>query len=109
VWGLSHKSRDAIRLSGKNLGMIGHFFLLGAIKNRAQRDCEMRRQPRKFENLTLVACRRQHFRVFCMSFLVFLFLLKQGAWSWQQTISLLELTHKYSRRSHLNTPSGMTQ
>jgi len=56
----------------------------------------MQRQPRKFENQTLVACRRQYFREFCMSFLVFLFSLKQGVWSWQQTISLLELTHKYS-------------
>jgi len=69
----------------------------------------MLRQPRKFENLTLVACRRQHFRVFCMSFLAFLFSLKQGVWSGQQTISLLELTHKYSRRSHLNIPCRKTQ
>ena len=47
------------------------FILVGCVQNRAERDFEMRRQRRKFENLTLVACRRQHFRVFCMSFLVF--------------------------------------
>ena len=46
------------------------------------------------ENRTLVACRAQHFRVFCVSFLMFVFSLNQGFWSWQQTISLLELTHK---------------
>jgi len=40
---------------------------------------------------------------------VFKFSLKQGVWSWQQTISLLELTHKYSCRSHLNNPSCKTQ
>jgi len=43
-----------------------------------------------------------------MSFLVFLFSLKQPVWSWQQTISLLELTHKYPRRPQLNTPSHKT-
>jgi len=83
------------------------FFFVGC-KLRSAR-FEMRRQPQKFENLTLVACRRQHFRVFCMSFFVYLLSLKQGVWSWQQTISLLELTHKYSRRSHLNIPSRKTQ
>jgi len=30
--------QDSTRLSGKNLGMIGHFSWLGAKKNRAERD-----------------------------------------------------------------------
>jgi len=110
---MSHRTAlrrlPVIRLSGKNLGMIGHFFGWVRKKNRAEHDFERRRQLRKYENLPLVACRRQHFWVFCMSFLVFLFSLKQGVWSWQQTISLLELTHKYPRRLHLNTPSRKTQ
>jgi len=52
------------RLSGKNLGMIGHFFWLGALKNRAERDFEMRQlsgdfrkknvfRRRKYRNLSL--------------------------------------------------------
>jgi len=72
----------------------------------------MRCQLRKRENLTMtiVACWRKQFLVFCMSFLVFLFsALKQRVWSWQQTIFLLVLTHKYSSHSHIKTPSRRTQ
>ena len=47
------------------------FFWLGAQKNLAERDFEMQRQPRKFENLILVACQKKHFRVFCVIFRFF--------------------------------------
>jgi len=80
------------------------FFLVGC-QNKNRAEC----QPQKFENLTLVSCRTHHLRVLCMIFGVFSFALKQGVWSWQQTISSLVLTHKYPRLLHLNSPSRKTQ
>ena len=69
------------QVSGKNLGMIGHFSRLCAKIIARSTIFEMRRQPRKFENPTLVVCQGQHFRVFGMIFLMFLFSLKQSVWS----------------------------
>jgi len=71
-----------------NSGNDRAFFLVGCgEKNREKR------QSQKFENLTLVACWRQHFQVFCMIFFVLVFSLKQGVWSWQQRIRVLTRTH----------------
>jgi len=51
-----------------------------AMSNHLAKICR-ERQPRKFQNLTLVAYRRKHFRIFCMIVLVFSSSLKQCFWS----------------------------
>ena len=83
--------------------MRGRFCWLGARKNRAER------QPRKFEILTLVACVRPAFSSFWYHFLGVFILAKTKCLELQHTISSFVFTYKYSRLSHLDTPSCKTQ
>jgi len=71
-------------------------------QNRASRDFFLRRQPRKFENVTLVARRRVHFQVFLVVFLVAQLPPKRGVLVYKNSLAF------YQRCSHSVEPRALT-